>query len=265
MDKHIHENEFRLRILVTNQCDKNCSFCLNDFQPKEPRLFINPFEACDCIRAYGEFMRTKPRKEKSIVTFSGGEPGIHGILIAMLLHARHYCDVIKIVTNGRALKREFVPLVDYWHVGVTDVNQDVINFLQHTKNILVQIVVTDSMPFERLIRLIKPYNDHGIRVKLFPDFFSKNQEDLTDRIRAAIDLFDKGKVITRFTGKQINRGYACDGCNRQCVTLKALWLFPDGTSSTCPQGVKEKYDDDSWDETVEKAYNAHMYKKAGHA
>jgi molybdenum cofactor biosynthesis enzyme MoaA len=265
MNKHIHEDEFRLRILVTNQCDKGCHFCLNDFQPKEPSLFINPFEAGDCIRAYGEFMRTKPRNEKSIVTFSGGEPGIHGMLGLMLIYAKHYCDVVKVVTNGAALEPKFVPAVDHWHVGVTSVDDKVINFLQYTKNILVQIVVTDQMSLKDLINLIEPYNNHDIKVKLFSDFFSKNQKDLADKIYAIMNLFEDGEVTTRFTGKQINRGYACAGCDKQCVTLKALWLFPDGTSSTCPQGVKEKYDDDSWDETVEKAYNAHMHKEIKHA
>ncbi|MFW6272886.1 MAG: hypothetical protein ACOC2U_03805 [bacterium] len=34
IDKQIHANEFKLRILVTNDCNKSCKFCLNDFQPK---------------------------------------------------------------------------------------------------------------------------------------------------------------------------------------------------------------------------------------
>jgi len=66
-------------------------------------------------------------------------------------------------------------------------------------------------------------------------------------------------IRTRFTGQQLNRGKACLGCKKECVTLKALWYFPDGSSSTCPQNQRPKFDDDSWDETVEKAYNSHKY------
>ena len=39
-NKLIHQDEFRLRILMTDGCNKNCSFCLNDFQkkPEAPRF-----------------------------------------------------------------------------------------------------------------------------------------------------------------------------------------------------------------------------------
>lgn len=33
-DKRIHQDEFKLRLLLTNACNKNCVFCLNDFQDK---------------------------------------------------------------------------------------------------------------------------------------------------------------------------------------------------------------------------------------
>jgi len=70
----IHRDEFRLRILLTNDCNKDCHFCLNDFQPKG-KTYVHAFDVIDCIRAYGQFM--KSIKEKSIVTFAGGEPGLH--------------------------------------------------------------------------------------------------------------------------------------------------------------------------------------------
>ena len=33
-DKQIHRNEFKLRLLMINACNRNCGFCLNDFQEK---------------------------------------------------------------------------------------------------------------------------------------------------------------------------------------------------------------------------------------
>lgn len=253
-DKLIHKDEFRLRILLTNECDKNCSFCLNDFQLKEPVVYANMFDVADCLRAYGSFM-----KGDSIVTFSGGEPGLHPGLEYMLRHARHYCKTVKVVTNGLAFCPDLVPFVDTWHIGVTGINREVLGFLQYTKNITVQLVVIDNMRVQYLLDFVSFYKRVGILVKLFIDFNSSRKDELESRIENVQNMIGDG-VCTRFTGKQINRGVACLGCERDCVTLKALWYFPDGRSSTCPQGVTEYFDDDdSWDETVEQAYNAHLY------
>jgi len=247
-NKMIHSNEFRLRVLLTNACNKNCDFCLNDFQKKTPEEYANTFDLIDCIRAYGQFM--KSINEKSIITFSGGEPGLHPNLETILPMAKYHCDVVKVVTNGTALRDYYDSFVDMWHVGVTEKLNKVLNF----KNILVQIVVRKEMNIKELNNLVGFYRNHDIPVKLFVDFFEKDRENLYEKIEQVKQIYD---VETRFTGKQINRGAACQGCEKDCVTLKALWYFPDGTSSTCPQGVKPLYDDDSWDETMEKACAAH--------
>ncbi|KKN28302.1 hypothetical protein LCGC14_0855380 [marine sediment metagenome] len=256
-DKTIHRDEFRLRILLTNQCNKNCHFCLNDFQPKRPAQCVSPMDTVDCLRAYGTFM--KSIKEKSIVTFSGGEPGIHPWLDFILHHAKGYCDVIKVVTNGMALNSDRIRYVDCWHVGVTHKDHVVRDFAHHAKDMVVQIVITEDQPNHQLIDIIGFYIKAGIKVKLFADFNCEIQKYLQARIDFFIDHFEEG-ISTRFTGKQENRGSACAGCEKRCVTLKALWMFPDGSSSTCPQGVVDPFDDDSWDETVEKAYKAHLYR-----
>ena len=253
IDKMIHADEFRLRILLTNDCNKNCSFCLNDFQPKKPRQFANPTDVTDCIRAYGQFM--KSIGEQSIVTFSGGEPGLYPHLNLVLPNAKHYCDVVKVVTNGLALEQGLNPYVDKWHVGVTGPNVNVLTFKELTDKISVQLVVTDRMHMFELVETIAYYRKANIIVKLFVDFFSKDKQTLENRIKYLAAKING--VCTRFTGKQINRGPACNGCEKECVTLKALWYFPDGSSSTCPQGVKQLFDDDCWDETVEKAYRSH--------
>lgn len=252
-NKLIHKDEFRLRILLTNECNKNCSFCLNDFQLKKPAAYANTLDVIDCLRAYGSFM-----KDKSIVTFSGGEPGLHPGLSYILSCAKHYCKTVKVVTNGKAFDTDSRNSVDVWHVGVTDKDQAVIDFLQYSKNIIVQLVVTDNMAIEFLVGFVSFYEKHGILVKLFIDFNSNNKSQLKGKI-GFIEWIFGDAVCTRFTGRQINRGIACLGCKKDCITLKALWVFPDGRSTTCPQGNAEYFNDDSWDETVERAYNAHLY------
>lgn len=253
IDKMIHGDEFRLRILVTNKCNKNCAFCLNDFQSKG-KDFAFPMDVIDCIRAYGQFM--KSIKQKSIVTFSGGEPGLHPNLNIMLTNAAYYCNTVKLITNGLALNEIFLPYISKWHIGCTDKNQAVIDFRKLTEKIVVQMVVTDDMCKDDLYDIVEFYKDGGIKVvKLFQDFYSKDKEKVRFNIQYIHDNFEG--ICTRFTGNQINRGIACAGCEKDCVTLKALWYFPNGKSSTCPQGIIKPYDDDSWDETIEKAYHAH--------
>lgn len=259
IDKYIHKDEFRLRILLTNQCNKQCGFCLNDFQPKKPSSYAHPMKVVDCLKAYGNFMGSI--NETSIVTFSGGEPGLHTWLDFILRHAKYYCDIVKVVTNGKALRSDRLHYVDEWHVGVTYKDYEVRTALQHDhcKDAVVQIVITENQPNYQLLSIIGFYKRAGIKVKLFTDFFSDRQKYLQERIDFFIDHF-KEDVSTRFTGKQINRGSACSGCKERCVTLKALWLFPDGSSSTCPQGEREKSWSNNWNKTIKEAYEAHHYK-----
>jgi hypothetical protein len=256
-DKMIHANEFRLRVLLTNYCNKNCSFCLNDFQAKTPTKYAPPFDLMDCIRAYGQFMRSI--KQESIITFSGGEPGLHPMLNIILASARHHCNIVKVATNGLALDENHLHYVDKWHVHPTGPDEKIIAFKKLTDTICVQIVVTDKMSHEKLLELVTYYIFRNIPVKLFADFYSVDRDKVFDKIREIMVLFPE--VSSRFTGRQINRGPACAGCEKDCVTLKALWYFPDGTASTCPQGARPLYDDDSWDETMDKAYKAHEVKK----
>jgi len=258
IDKMIHKDEFRLRMLLTNQCNKHCSFCLNDFQPKEPKAHIHRKTALECLKAYGNFM--KSIGEKSIVTFSGGEPGIYNWLDLLLKHARYYCDVVKVVTNGTALKHKRDKYVDCWHVGVTYKDYKIKDFARScTKNVIAQLVVTENTSYIHLMCVIRFYLNAGIKVKLFADFNSEKQEYLRERIESLIDHFGEG-VYTRFTGEQKNRGAACTNCNRKCVTLKALWVFPDGSSSTCPQGHAELFKGEDWHRVIKKAYEAHLYR-----
>lgn len=254
-DKKIHEDEFRLRLLVTNTCDLNCSYCLNDFQGKTPVRYIDANRAMEYITEYGSFM--KSIGEQSIVTFSGGEPGLHSDLTLMLQCAKLHCDVVKVVTNGKALIPSRSKYVDCWHIGTSDKKYYALYYAkEYAKNVVFQLVVTDALSVDEIVSWIQYYNEHQLTVKLFTDFFSPNQKELRDKIECAIETSNI-QVLTRFTGLQENRGNACAGCDQKCITLKALWVFPDGSASTCPQGIVPSTNNDNIGETIRLAYDAH--------
>ena len=252
-NKKIHQKEFRLRILTTDICNKNCSFCLNDFQQKAigNGTFVNPFEISDLIKIYCKFMKSK--KEIPIITFSGGEPGLHPNLRMMVEISKFNGALVKIVTNGLALNHSLKHSVDCWHIGVTE--REIFHDF-HDFNIIAQIVVTDGTTDRELLNLVSFYVSQKIPVKLFVDFYSDNQKIIENKIENIHQKYPK-LVYSRYTGKQTNRGKACDGCTKKCVTLKALWVFPNNKVSTCPQGERYYLEYNTWYETVEVAYDLH--------
>ena len=268
-DKNIHRDEFRLRILMTDGCNKSCSFCLNDFQPKpkgKPK-FICHSDAWSAITTYCALMQMN--KRQPVVTFSGGEPGIHPSIHDILATARRHGAFVKVVTNGTALYlSELRNFVDCWHVSVTGKSQEIIDFLKYNPgyNVQIQHVVNHGeYPWrlyaaEALYDLVRFYGAHELPIKLWVNFFDSPGRQETSRklIEHTAALFPKFEIKSRFTGKQENRGEACSDCRKDCVTLKALWVFPDGTASTCPQGIKERRKPISWWKTMERAYKLHM-------
>jgi len=252
-DKKIHQHEFRLRLLLTNSCNKNCSFCLNDFQKKpsksEPVKFLNTFYAFEIIQSYCLFM--KKMNLTPIITFSGGEPGFHPHLKLLCTVAKGYDSIVKVVTNGTALDNGCY--VDFWHIGVTE-KIDLSGF--RDLNIKVQIVVTENITENELLSIVQFYVSQGIQIKLFRDFFSEDKS-LDDLIIKMYEKFPKF-ISSRFTGLQENRGRVCNGCTKKCITLKAMWVFPDGTAYTCPQGNLPLLNEDTWYDSIKTAYYGHL-------
>lgn len=261
-DKKIHRDEFRLRVLMTNGCNKNCSFCLNDFQEKpegKPEL-IDLSHAQKACAYYSAFMYSK--KEQPIITFSGGEPGIHPEIHRIIRTAKANGAFVKVVTNGTALYLSLLKdYVDCWHVSVVKPNYELLEFLDNNPDYNVQIQHVINHFTDNVIRLYAGYT-----IKIWTDFFSspEQKEKCRKAIKNFTERYPKIDIISRYTGKQENRGRACEGCSKECVTLKALWVFPDGSVSTCPQGVKAKITpitENVWYNTIENAYNMHMEMK----
>jgi molybdenum cofactor biosynthesis enzyme MoaA len=261
-DKNVHGDEFRLRILLTNGCNRNCSFCLNDFQKKPKRpAFLHHDDAFRAVATYCHFMQIEGKKP--VVTFSGGEPGIHPDIHAILATAKKAGAFVKVVTNGTALHlTQLKPFVDCWHVSITDVNTPgIAEFLDLHKgyNVQIQKVVTENVTRTQMYDIVDYWGPRGVTVKFWADFFASGQSKnkIEENIKAVADKYSIYKIISRFSGKQENRGPACRGCEAKCVTLKALWVFPDGTTSTCPQGLRERSRPQSWQFTIEEAYKSH--------
>ena len=273
-DKSKHQDEFRLRILMTDGCNKNCSFCLNDFQekPKGKPKFVPPSDAHGAIVAYCEFMRQM--KMQPVVTFSGGEPGIHPRIHEIIPTAKRHGAFVKVVTNGTALYlTQLKKHVDCWHVSVTGKNEQLIEFLETNPGYNVQIqnvLVRDSkyigrkyFPLREPWQLIKFYGSRGFPIKLWVNFFESSQDKKGTEatIEGLVNMFPDYEIKSRFTGKQENRGEACRGCTIPCVTLKALWVFADGSASTCPQGYRDRRRPMYWFRTVQRAYKAHKVEE----
>ena len=255
-DKNIHRGEFRLRIITTNSCDKNCFFCLNDFQiEKAPAKFINYETTIDAIKTYSNFMNRK--EELPIVTFSGGEPGLHPQLGSMIATAKYLGAIVKVVTNGLALSQKLLDWVDNWHVGIMD--EQSFDSYNRKKNIQVQKVVTFETIPDELEKLILFYIPK-IKVKLFENFHEEPNWT-GDLIQYMIWKYPN-HVTTRFTGKQINRGEGCLSCEKKCITLKALWMFPDNTVSACPQSNHRlNLNNCQLEKEIERAYCFHKWRE----
>jgi len=99
IDKQIHRDELKLRLLMTNGCNLNCSFCLNDFQPKpcDKPLYLQASVARHAIDAY---CRSVDGVYPPQVYFSGGEPTTHEDLIELTAYAKSKGCRVTINTNG---------------------------------------------------------------------------------------------------------------------------------------------------------------------
>lgn len=238
-NKQIHKDDFRLRILVTDGCNKNCYHCLNDFQKKLPYAtrILDPMVAQDIIRSYCLFMGSKAQVE-----ISGGEPGTYPYLKDIVSFAKIFKAFVKVNTNGTAFQHSISKFVDCWHVGITHEEEELIPYIKKFKA-QIQLVVT-SKNIDRVDNIVKFYGRKFIPIKLFVDFFSEGEEkkQIEKKIVSIINKYPDFEIKSRYTGVQENRGILCQGCDKKCITLKALWVFPSGKVSPCPQGVIEPQD-----------------------
>lgn len=285
-NKDIHGDEFRLRILATNACDRNCSThsCLNDFQKKPgggsrhqgpDALYVSEFVAAQAIINYYKFM--SGITQTPIIHISGGEPGLHKGLSSIVdrFDAIHTLSQmgnrfqfprrLTINTNGLALKT-LDPItrkaVHSFHIGV---------YAPPDGSILERVRGWDSFQTvlnrntkERVKEIIAAVGPTGLPIKVFEDFFESPNfhAEYKEFILEQRAKYPAYQIDARFTGPQENRGKGCDSCTRKCITLKALWVFPDGSVSPCPQreGLRLELDHrrpGAWSDVMQWAYDFH--------
>ena len=255
LDKMIHQKEFRLRIMLTDFCNMSCENCLNEFQPKgvmyKNANYASPGKVMILIRDYVSFcegMNIKP-----VVSFTGGEPGFHPYFIQIIDYAKKFKNLkIQVNTNG---------IVDnlYWDRNGVDiryhVGPDLLNPIMEGQTAV--FVVKEPSTINEVIDFLTPFHLGGMKIKTFADFHSR--EHFLDTIYPyMIEEINKCFPVSgRFTGKQINRGDGCYNCEKRCITLKALWMFPDNTYSPCPQR-RLFFKKILTPETMFSAYNFHL-------
>ena len=264
-DKNKHGDEFRLRLLLTNACDKNCSFCLNDFQdkPKYGFKFLSPIIARDYILNYSYFVQDNC-SHVPLVNISGGEPGLHPDLLEIVEACSGAKVHLMLNTNGLVFKHRDWPQIakHISHLRIHVHPSEYIPYNQMGVNMPMsfQAVYTSPGLEHGYESLIKYYGVRGNCVKFFVNFkgssfLDKLYEDFIFRMREKYPQFN---IEARFTGIQQNRGPGCTGCERKCITLKALWVFPNGFYTPCPQ-VTPKVDI-PFHKNVEAAYYFHKIK-----
>lgn len=229
LDKQIHANELKLRLLLTNECNLSCSFCLNDFQPKG-REYLPLETAIEAIDRYVEHVQGKYPVQ---IYLSGGEPTLHPDFFKILEYALKFG---RVTLNTNGLRLVFAPfniskLADdalCIHIGATEALESIAALAKKT-NANIQLVLVD---LDKTQALIDFYTGRGIPVKVFDNFLDQQP----DRYRVLFGMNMPNPLVDfRFTGRQENRGPGCDGCELSCITLKALWVRPNGTASPCAQ------------------------------
>jgi MoaA/NifB/PqqE/SkfB family radical SAM enzyme len=235
INKQIHKNELKLRILMTNGCTKNCSFCLNDFQKKpinNSPQYLNAKKAEQIIGTYANLFQNQYPLQ---IYFSGGEPTIHKNLFSLLAYAKLFKARTTLNTNGFDWKQitQFINYIDCLHIGTYEIDN---YFAKKIKELNADIQCVYPYISEKFIHF---YGSQNIPIKIFHDFFDYTSD--YDYINFGMYLKNKYpdfKLSFRHTGIQENRGQGCNGCKKRCITLKAIWIFPDGGITACPQNYR---------------------------
>jgi len=237
MDKHIHKYDFKFRSLLTNGCNYNCGFCLNDFQARTPVEYLDFNVFYSKIIEYITLSNIY-RFEKQVY-FSGGEPTTHPNFKEFLNIKRDFPDIKLILcTNGNfpdTLNNYLNEFVDEVHLSAYPWNFNILKEKANKlKNCKIQCVHSNEGNYvtEGFLKELYKLN---VPIKIFSNFFDKDYTKYNQLQKYCGSVYGRNGVSFRFTGIQENRGIGCFDCSKKCVTLKGAWLFPDGVLTPCPQ------------------------------
>jgi molybdenum cofactor biosynthesis enzyme MoaA len=227
LDKQIHGREIKLRLLLTDACNRTCPFCLNDFQPRGHHYL--PLQTA--LAAIAQYARIVASIAPLQVYFSGGEPTLHRYLPDLARVAKGLGARVTINTNGLfgdAVEQRLRGCYDELHFGVYEQDETLAARILRMGGSCQMVYPPANNA------LVQYYLQRGLYVKVFENFLEPRHEDyLAALARWAREA--PGRISGRHTGTQENRGPGCDGCARKCITLRAAWVTPDGGISPCPQ------------------------------
>lgn len=184
----------KIRLLLTNMCNRKCSFCHNEGMSKENHLIID----CDKIRNfYPSFKQLTNR-----IVLTGGEPLLHPKLDKILFDLNEFGFDVTVDTAVLHLQKFYylLHLVNDIHISFLDYEKisDFIKEIEELHNHVPSLKISINIPLSDENKLYDkiPYffplcNNQGVRLQLIKIFDNsqRNIDDWNQRWDKIIRLF----------------------------------------------------------------------------
>lgn len=264
IDKNVHHDQFRLKLLLTNQCNLNCNDCLNDFQGPSynPKMYLRKITFDTMINSYLRLCGITGTKRE--IYLSGGEPTLSPNFLSFVKTLISFQETrVVINTNGHWPKlyhklnwnRELLAYdfeESLFTLTENNVKQSRLEFHFGT-HIESKALLNKILKFkgsaqtflsnpQTTYKTIAFYANNGFKIKIFENFFgdTEHHNEYLRFIEKITKDFPEQEFEFRHTGIQTNRGGICRDCKIKCCTLKGIWVRGDDTVSPCPS--KRFYD-----------------------
>lgn len=184
----------KIRLLLTNICNRKCSFCHNEGMNKENHLIID----CNKIREFCPVFKQLTNR----IILTGGEPLLHPKLNKIIFDLNEFGFDITIDTAVSNLEKfyDLLHFVNSIHISFLDYERisDFIREIEKLHNHVPSLKVVINIPLsdEDAIHDIVPYfsplcKNQGIRLQLIKIFDKsrKNDDDWNQRWDKMVRLF----------------------------------------------------------------------------
>jgi dTDP-4-amino-4,6-dideoxygalactose transaminase/molybdenum cofactor biosynthesis enzyme MoaA len=199
----------KIRLLVTNQCSKNCSFCHNEGMPKNEEIHLNPHE----LEKYlPQLMRCSNK-----IVLSGGEPLEYKYLSELISILNIYDFDITVNTSSYDIRslRKIIRNITCLHISITNrVDMDIITAKTLTlSELLVMTKVVFNIPIidfnfisENIDRLYQLCEALKARIQFISkfDYGQKITMNWYERWKTTLLLLDKYNLsLIRSTPREV--------------------------------------------------------------
>lgn len=184
----------KIRLLLTNMCNRKCSFCHNEGMSKENHLIID----CDKIRDFYPIFKQLTNR----IILTGGEPLLHPQLDKILFDLNEFGFDVTIDTAVSHLQNFYnlLHFVNDIHISFLNYDgiSDFIKEIEELHNNVPSLKIGINIPLsnENAMRDIMPYffplcKNQGVRLQLIKIFdkSKKNDDDWSQRWDKMIRLF----------------------------------------------------------------------------